>query len=256
MLLSLFFEQHNFLANAVIISTRIAPAFYLLPFLNSSTLSITIRLPVILLVACALWPYPPDSDLLDGQRDWMTLLLSEMMVGLFTGCCLALPFWIFHAIGSIADNQRGALISSVMDPTAGVETPELARFLYYFSAAVFLLNGGMLLLLQTFYNSYQLCEPLKLCQPELNAVLSFIDTVVVKAIVLSSPVITSLLCTEVFLGLFARFAPQMNAFSMLLTVKSYITLVVAILYFTSVLAGQVSILSFQPEMLNAVLKQR
>lgn len=147
-------------------------------------------------------------------------------------------------------------MSSIMEPTAGIETPELARFLYYFSSAIFLLNGGMLLIIQTFYNSYQLCEPLKLCQPELNAVLVFVDTVVVKAIVLSSPVITSLLCTEVFLGLFARFAPQMNVFSMLLIVKSYITLVVAILYFTSVLAEQVSILSFRPEMLNDILKLR
>ncbi|EDJ8986950.1 TPA: SpaR/YscT/HrcT type III secretion system export apparatus protein [Salmonella enterica] len=256
MLISLFFDLHNFLANAVIISTRIAPAFYLLPFLNNSTLSITIRLPVILMIACALWPYSLGSDFPDVQRNWMIIFLNEIIIGLFTGCCLALPFWIFHAIGSIADNQRGALMSSVMEPTAGIETPELARFLYYFSSAVFLLNGGMLLIIQTFYNSYQLCEPLKLCQPELNAVLVFVDTVVVKAIVLSSPVITSLLCTEVFLGLFARFAPQMNVFSMLLIVKSYITLVVAILYFTSVLAEQVSIFSFRPEMLNDILKLR
>ncbi|MFP1462361.1 hypothetical protein ACLB1E_12340 [Escherichia coli] len=37
-------------------------------------------------------------------------------------CLLASPFWIFLAIGSFIDNQRGATLSSTLDPATGVDT--------------------------------------------------------------------------------------------------------------------------------------
>ncbi|XLM19521.1 flagellar biosynthetic protein FliR, partial [Chromobacterium piscinae] len=59
----------------------------------------------------------------------------------------AWPFWAFHALGSVIDNQRGATLSSSIDPANGVDTSEMANLFNLFSAAVYLQGGGMELML-------------------------------------------------------------------------------------------------------------
>ncbi|XBY08057.1 flagellar biosynthetic protein FliR [Escherichia coli] len=41
-------------------------------------------------------------------------------------------FGFFLAIGSFIDNQRGATLSSTLDPATGVDTSELARLFNLF----------------------------------------------------------------------------------------------------------------------------
>jgi type III secretion protein SpaR/YscT/HrcT len=80
----------------------------------------------------------------------------EIIIGLFIACLLSSPFWIFLAIGSFIDNQRGATLSSTLDPATGVDTSELARLFNLFSAAVYLTNGGLNFILETLWQSYNL----------------------------------------------------------------------------------------------------
>ena len=47
----------------------------------------------------------------------------------------------------------------------------------------------------------------------------------------SAPVVATLLVSEALLGLLSRYAPQMNAFSVSLTVKSLVALAVLMVYF-------------------------
>jgi type III secretion protein T len=61
-----------------------------------------------------------------------------------------------------------------------------------------------------------------------------------KILAISAPVVATLLLSEALLGLLARFAPQMNAFSVSLTVKSAVALLVLLLYFGSYLPDEVS----------------
>ncbi|MGL5729271.1 MAG: type III secretion system export apparatus subunit SctT, partial [Plesiomonas sp.] len=198
----------------------------------------------------SLWPYasavlPPFDTF-----NYLALIAREVAVGLLLGCLLAWPFWVFHALGCIIDNQRGATLSSSIDPANGVDTSELANFFNLFASVVYLQSGGLELMLEVLTTSYQLCEPLGGCTPPLDPVLNLLNQIISKASVLASPVVAALLLSEMVLGLLSRFAPQMNAFAVSLTVKSGIAIVILLLYFSPVLPDVVLQLSLQPDALS------
>ncbi|QIY81221.1 type III secretion system export apparatus subunit SctT [Chromobacterium violaceum] len=250
---SFFFEVHGWVAAAAIGFARVAPVFFILPFLNGNTLTGMVRTSVAMLVALGLWPHPPLA--MPAMQAWplLALLMREATVGLLLGCLLAWPFWAFHAMGSIIDNQRGATLSSSIDPANGVDTSEMANLLNLFAAAVYLQGGGMELMLDVMRQSYQLLDPLGDGLPPLAPVLSLLNQVIAKSIVLASPVMATLLLSEAVLGLLSRFAPQMNAFAVSLTVKSAAALLIMLLYFAPVLPDAVAGLALRPGALGTWL---
>lgn len=227
---SWFFELYALFAAAILGFARLAPIFFMLPFLNSGVLKGPPRQAVIVLVALGFWVYVGEPlPALDGLA-FFGLLIREVAIGTLLGCLLCWPFWVLHAMGNLIDNQRGAMLSSTVDPANGSDTSELANFLQLFAAAVYLEGGGMLLMLETVGHSYQVCAPGN-CEFQLQPILNLLDALVSKTLVISSPVVATLLISEALLGLLSRYAPQMNAFSMSLTVKSLVAIIVLMLYF-------------------------
>lgn len=235
MILPLWSSLFEWLVTLTVVSARITPVFFLLPFFSVSVLSITIRTPVIFFIGAALWPYSFDAMAsLDSARI-INILLREVAIGLLLAILLALPFWIMHGLGALIDYQRGALLSSAYDPISGVDTSELANLFNLFFAAVFLQGGGLTLLLEVFLGSYQLCDPLQPCLPSLARVTTLLQMMATRILVLSSPVLAALLLIEILLGLLSRFAPQMNAFAIALTLKSGVTFLIILIYFAPLL---------------------
>lgn len=231
MSMTLFFELYAGFAAALLGVARLAPIFFMLPFLNSGVLTGVPRQAVIVLVALGLHAYvevPVPS--LDSPA-FLGLMLREAGIGVLLGVLLCWPFWVLHAMGNLIDNQRGAMLSSTVDPANGVDTSELANFLQLFAAVVYLEGGGLLLMLETVAQSYRLCAPAGGCAMDLPAIHALLDLLVGKTLVISAPVVAALLVSEALLGLLSRYAPQMNAFSVSLTVKSLVALVVLMLYF-------------------------
>ena len=250
---ALFDIQHG-LAAMVLGSARITPTFFLLPFFTNSVISATIRMPVIMLIGISLWPHPVDALPLENSGEFLKVLVQEVFIGLLLGIVFALPFWVMHGIGSVIDNQRGATISSTLDPMSGVDTSELANLFHLFAGALFLLGGGLSVMLEAFARSYRLCDPLLACAPPVMPVLGLLGYLMTKVIVLASPVLASLLLSEILLGLLSRFAPQMNAFSISLTIKSMIAFFILLLYFSPLLPDAFRSLWLQGEQLPVWLK--
>lgn len=251
---ALYFDLHTWLYEMAMASARLMPAFILLPFFNSSTLTGAIRLPVAMLIGVALWPYA-GAPIAGFDNVWFYIVIGkELAVGLIIACFLCLPIWALHAVGSFIDNQRGATLSSSIDPLSGVDTSELANFFNLFSAVIVLQSGGLLLLLEVFKESYGLWEPYQLSVPGLTPVFGFLYLLVSNALILASPLIVVFLLTELCLGLLARFAPQLNAFALALTVKSIIAFFLLIIYFTPILPGKIISLRLIPEDLPGWLK--
>ncbi|HCZ4708605.1 TPA: SpaR/YscT/HrcT type III secretion system export apparatus protein [Salmonella enterica subsp. enterica serovar Saintpaul str. CFSAN004144] len=252
---SLFFDIHSELSCAALGFARVAPVFFILPFLNNGVLSGVVRTAVIMLVLLGMKPFWPTEGL--SVRDILgwPLLLRETIIGILLGCLLSWPFWVFHAMGCIFDNQRGATLSSSIDPANGVDTSETATFLNVFSAVVYLQGGGMLMMLETLRHSYQVCGFTTGCMPSLPLLLTFISQITARALILASPVIAVLLLGEIILGLLSRFAPQMNAFAISLTVKSLLTLFILLIYFSPVLVPGVMTLSFPATLLELWLQK-
>jgi type III secretion protein T len=236
---ALFFDLHTWMAAAALGFARLAPLFFMLPFLNTGVLSGAPRTAVIMLVALALWPATEQILPALDSLAFYGLVLREAGIGVVLGCLLCWPFWVLHGMGNLIDNQRGAMLSNTVDPANGVDTSELANFLQLFAAAVFLEGGGLLVLVETYHYSYRLCPPTQSCELALQPILGLLDPLISKILVISSPVVATLLLSEALLGLLARFAPQMNAFSVSLTIKSAIALIVLLLFFGTHLPSEV-----------------
>ncbi|WP_413794729.1 MULTISPECIES: type III secretion system export apparatus subunit SctT [unclassified Pseudomonas] len=231
MSMTLFFELYAGFAAALLGVARLAPIFFMLPFLNSGVLTGVSRQAVIVLVALGFWAYVGVPVPTLDSVAFLGLMLREASIGVLLGGLLCWPFWVLHAMGNLIDNQRGAMLSSTVDPANGVDTSELANFLQLFAAAVYLEGGGLLLMLESVAQSYRLCPLASGCEMSLPVIHALLDQLVGKTLVISAPVVAALLISEALLGLLSRYAPQMNAFSVSLTVKSLVALVVLMLYF-------------------------
>lgn len=243
---ALFFDLHTWLYEMAMVSARLMPAFLLLPFLNNNVLTGTIRLPVAMLTGSVLWPHA-GAEIAGFDHAWFLLLISkELIVGLIIAGFLCLPCWVLHAMGSFIDNQRGATLSSSIDPLSGVDTSELANFFNLFAAVIVLQSGGLLLMLEVFEKSYQLWLPYQMQLPGYHTIVGFLSLVVKNGVILASPLIVIFLLSELFLGLLGRFAPQLNPFVLALTVKSALGFLLLLIYFTPILPERIIGLRLHP----------
>ncbi len=209
---------------------RIAPVFYLLPFLNDRTIvNGFVKNTIVFAVILGMWPsighpHPPGRGLLG-------MAMTEAGAGLVLGVALSLPFWVAATIGELIDNQRGATISDSIDPATGVEASVLAPFVSLFYAAAFLQQGGMLTIVEALEASYATVPAGALFHVDLVRVGALLDDLVAHGLALAAPVLIVMFLTDALLGLFSRFCPQVNAFSLSLTVKSLVAFAVFHLYF-------------------------
>lgn len=235
----LYFELNNWLFMVLLSSARLFPAFMLLPYLSNSTLTGLFKFPLAFLLGASLWDAQGVLIYQLGVLEFSALMIKEIVIGLIIAIFICLPFWTLHAAGSLIDNQRGATLSSTLNPLSGIDTSELANLFNLIAVVIILEAGGMLTFLQVMQQSYQLWPPLSAAMPGWENVIRFLGELMKHAVRLSAPVISIFLITELFLGLLARYTPQMNAFSTALTVKTLIGFMVLLLYFSPVLPSEV-----------------
>lgn len=219
---------------------RIAPVFYLLPFFNERFLSgIIFKNVLIYLVLIGMWPLVSPLEPALENTSMLVIISSELFTGLVLAFVVCVPFWVASSIGELIDNQRGATISDTIDPSSGIETSILGAFMNFFCSVIFLSQGGMLILLEAFASSYQHVPFGALIThfnwPEMG---EWLNTLISKSLTLSAPVLVVMFLCEVALGVYSRFCPQLNAFSLSLTIKSLIAFSVLIIYLTTGLAAE------------------
>ena len=230
----------GYLVPAALGLTRLLTCFAWLPYLGAGALpSRMVRVGVALVVLVGLWPV---TEMGARPADLMGLALAtarEALVGTALGLMLALPYHVFHAVGSMLDTQRGAGVGAMMDPLSGVEATEMANLLQMMSAAVFLLAGGLLPLMQALQQSYAVVPIGAEFVPALGSLHTLMDVVLGAALRMAAPVILLLFLVEIMLGVLSRFAQQLNAFSVSLSVKSIIAFAALLVYLMGTVTGQV-----------------
>lgn len=229
--LDLYNHLMSSLSEAAIFSGRIAPVFFLIPFFNNGMLPTLIKSPVIIYISLSFFPHENIQIMQMTVLDIAFCAVKEVLIGLVIGVVLSVPFWVLHAVGSFIDNQRGATISSTLDPSTGVDTSELAKFFNLFAAVVYLENNGMLHIVKSLHISYSLIGVFEFRMPNMIYITKFISYVMINSIMVSSPVIAIMLGAEIFLGILSRYASQLNAFAISLAIKSGLAFTLLLMYF-------------------------
>lgn len=221
--------QHS-VVTFVIVYARLAIVFYMLPVLGERVLSnLIIKNTIISLTIIGLWPC--FETMINPEQGWFIIIIKESIIGLILAFTLCLPFWVVIGLGEILDNQRGATISDSIDPVNGVQSSILSGFLNFAFGAIFFASGGMRLLMEVMVQSYELLPR----GSSLEGVYwehagQLLVVLMQNSILLSAPVMLVMMVAEMLLGVFARFCPQLNPFSLSLTIKSFIAFGVFLFY--------------------------
>ena len=218
---------------------RITACFAWLPYLSSGAISSKLTRTVLsAAVLVGMWPVTQGLTRPVDIFDALCLLAMEVMIGTSLGLLMAFPYHAFHAVGALVDNQRGASISSALDPLSGIEATETANLLQLFSAVLFLSLGGLTALLDALHESYLWMPVGAAFEFEWESIHRHMGALLSAGVRMAAPVILLLLLLEVFLGVLSRFAQQMNAFSVSLAVKSFVAFLALSIYFTPMLARE------------------
>lgn len=225
---------------AILGMARIGACFIWIPYLSPGVMPSKMSRSVIaLMIVIGLWPLPSVERLPQDILAMAGAAFCEALIGTAIGLVVALPFHIFHGLGAIIDNQRGAGISALLDPISGVEATEMANLIQLMSVAVFLATGGLLHLLDVLNASYALVPMGAGAGFDLAALQSYAGKILAGAVRMSLPVLLLLFLVEVLLGVLSRFAQQMNAFSVSLAVKSFVAFLALLFYLTQTVATEV-----------------
>ncbi len=215
---------------------RMLAMFSVLPMFNRQALPGVLRVGTAFAFSVFIVPSlvePSLSVSMHGTR-LLAVVLKEAAIGFFLGFLIALPLWAMDIMGAYIDNQRGASIAATINPLTGHDTSPLGELFSQAGVVYLLMTGGMLLVLELVYTSYQVW-PVYQMLPKFSdqmpiVLLGLMDRLMWLAVLLSAPVIFSMFLAEVGLGIVSRFVPQLQVFFLAMPVKSAIAIFVFSVY--------------------------
>ncbi|WP_164273883.1 type III secretion system export apparatus subunit SctT [Stenotrophomonas sp. B1-1] len=222
---------------------RILACFAWLPYLGSGAMPAkTLRTLVAGVVFVGLFPQIMTGEQAGHSAEGLALLValgSEAIVGTVLGLVIAAPYHVFHAVGAMIDSQRGGSVSAMLDPLTGVEATETSNLLQMAAACVFLLGGGMQAVVEVLQGSYALVPFGSAFTINPDAAGDYVRQLLGNLVRIAGPVLILLFLVEVLLGILSRFAQQLNAFSLTLSVKSIVAFAAMLVYIFGTLAQDV-----------------
>ena len=151
----------------------------------------------------------PESGL-----GYAMVLIAEVMLGIIMGLFLQIIFAVFQTAGQLFSFQMGFGASQVYDPLAQVEIPLIGQFLNLIGLGVFLSVSGMRkMVFGALASSFRVMKGTDfLAAPEFlnTAFIRAVGNLFEQSLILSFPILGTLILISVTMGLLAKAAPQMN----------------------------------------------
>jgi type III secretion protein T len=240
-------------------TARIAVAFALIPIFSTDTIPAMVRNSILVslgLISLVLQP-PLDTSMI-GPAGWVAIFAKEVFVGLIIGFFFGSVLWALEAAGQIIDTKIGATLAQIVDPLSGHQTSLNGALLGRLAGVVFIVSGGLSLLVQVVMESYALW-PIAATMPKLDPRgLALFEgefgRLMLLATIFAAPVLTVLFLIDLTLGLMNRFAQQLNVFTLSMSIKSYGATAIILLLLGSYIEAIVRDIQSRPAIIVSILK--
>lgn len=227
----------GWLMTVLLLSLRLAGVFGMTPVLSAAGVPATIRVLLVLGLACALSLGLPGADhVAPAVRAGLGRLLQAGFTELALGATLALGVQLAFAAASMAGQvlgiQMGFGLAQVFDPASSRSTPILASALNQVAVLIFFLTDGHHALLRGFAYSlerFPLGEPWPL-EAAAGPMLQQVGGLFGLGFALAAPVVFCLLLADLALGAVGRNLPQLNVLALGTPVKVVVGLVALALW--------------------------
>lgn len=171
-------------------------------------LSVALTLVVIPLL-------PPLPAIEMFSYEGLIVAIQQLAIGLLSGFIVQLVFASVVFAGQGIALSMGLGFASMVDPENGQQVPVVAQFYVICTMLIFLSLDGHLLLIKMLLDSFR-SLPIGLDginKTDIWTIMSWSTRLFAGGLLLSMPVIISLLLINVSFGVATRAAPQLNIFS-------------------------------------------
>ncbi|MDR2659238.1 MAG: flagellar biosynthetic protein FliR [Spirochaetaceae bacterium] len=195
------------------------------PLLSSDAIPQTAKVSLALFAAFAVFPSAAALDWtrLPGMTGgpfslgYALLLAGEGLIGIIIGFFMTIIFSAASSAGQFFSLQMGFGASETFDPLAQIENPLMGQFLNLVAMLTFLVMGGLHdLFLGGFAASVRSLNIVEVVNGRENVVFMLagaLGRLFLDAIIISMPVLGTLLLTSLATGLISKAAPQINILS-------------------------------------------
>lgn len=181
-----------------------------------STAAFTLRLRILLALALTWLVYPlHDWPRLDpSTAEGLLEVCNQLFIGAAIGLTLQVVVAALVVAGQALSAAMGLSMANLIDPNVG-NVPVLSQFLLVMSTLIFVGSGGHALLIALLLQSFEtLPVGAGLLSDATHArVVRWSAMMFLGAVLLSLPVLVSLLFMNVGLGVVTRAAPSLNVFA-------------------------------------------
>lgn len=186
------------------------------PVFSSSDIPKRIKIGLALSVALLIQPLLPTMPAVNFDSISMLVLsLQQILVGVALGFSIRIVFSAVNFTGALIGLQMGLGFASLIDPKNGVQVPTLSSFLGLFATLIFLAINGQLFLLEALAQSFRAAPPAlawHMGPHIIYALAKWGGELFLLGVVMSLPVLTVLMITNLALGVLAKVSPQLNIF--------------------------------------------
>ncbi|MEL7129709.1 MAG: type III secretion system export apparatus subunit SctT, partial [Pseudomonadota bacterium] len=239
-------------------SARVAAAFVILPVFSPQTVPPLIRNAIFVSMAVLVFLVQPGLQNIELTGPaWAGLFAKEIMIGIVIGFLFALILYASEIAGQIIDGQIGMTIAQIVDPLTGHQTSLTGSFLGRLANYVFMASGGFLFFTGALLQSYIAFPINGSLVPDLSAGSMHIENafadVMAQSLLFAAPALVIMLGLDLALGLVNRYAPQLNVFSLSLSIKAWLATAMVLLIMTTLVGILIDSLSRRSQDIIAVL---
>lgn len=193
--------------------TRILGCIAVAPLFSHSAIPNRIKLAIGFVVTLAIVPSIQVPAIAVLSWEGLLSLLSQFLIGISMGFVMRALFSAVEMAGFLMGMSMGLGFASFYDPQAEGQTIAVGQFLTLLTLLVFMSLDGHLIVIAVMMQSFE-TMPIALEQWHLNsqALASLGGHIFSEGLLLSLPVVASLLITNMALGILTKAAPQFNIF--------------------------------------------
>ena len=192
---------------------RILALLVAAPPFNNIGLTRRVRLVLGLAIAIAITPALPSPPLIEPASGLGLLILAQQVViGFAMGFAMRLVFTAIDLAGMMISNQMGLGFATSYDPQSASQTTVISEFLGMLALLIFMSINGHLMVIATLVQSFTVL-PIGTSALASGSWLNMANAgglVFSSGVLLSLPIVVTLLITNLALGILGRVAPQLN----------------------------------------------
>ncbi len=202
---------------------RFSGFFILTPVFGESSIPMRIKAGLSALCALIVTPHLLANQNLPelSASGYGIMAVREMTLGFCIGFVILMVMASLRLAGQLVGMQIGFSFVQVADPSSNRSLGIVAEFFQMLGTLTFLVIGGHLLLLQAFFQSFDLIplNKLQITPGVVEEIILYSRMVFVCGLQIATPIMGVILIGDVGLGIIARTVPKMNIFQVGFSLK-------------------------------------